>query len=109
MKISELTEHSQRKLREELKRQSDSWEHSRIWWAKGESDGARQMIAWNAAFNKFSAEVLGDEPIDSAFMDWSGQEITHCDYDKINVPQLSIHDIYRAAIRDIEQASEVQP
>jgi hypothetical protein len=99
MRLTDLPTILQARLIERIKLEMESWERSRVWWHKGESAPAREMILWNEAFKKFAAAVANNEPIEAAFLEWSGQDPEACDTNKINVPQMSIHDIYKDARR----------
>lgn len=112
MKLSELLHNQQKIILSCLDMEEWSWSNSNIWWSKGESEAAREMITQYGFWRKFSDAVRNDEEIEQAFCEWRnsvfGDEIP---YDLIrtintNVPMYAFKDCYSRAKRKTEEAKQ---
>lgn len=100
MKIFDFTTASQHKLRDRLAMETESWEHSRIWWNEGKGKAAQEMIAWNKAFCKFRETVLANGEIEPLFQTWAGCDI-NASIDGMNVPQYAFSEEYKKAVQEL--------
>ena len=107
MKIFDFTTASQHKLRDRLAMETESWEHSRIWWNEGKGKAAQEMIAWNKAFCKFREAVLANGEIEPLFLEWAGVDITSS-IEGMNVPQYAFSEEYRKAVSELAEFQKLE-
>lgn len=120
MKLSELTPTARNIIEIRLDNEEWSWNHSSIWWSKGGSKAAEEMILWHNQWEAFAKSVRDDQDIEESFENWYKARFNGpIDRYNFNVPMLAFNDDYQRAksmteisqkeLEEINNSAKIKP
>lgn len=106
MKLTDLFQDDQNTILARINREKEVWERSNKidnHFYKNNSFLENHF----AKFSKFYEQVTEDQDIESAFCEWSGQNIENPDLNKINVPQFGFWQDFSKIVKQQNQLETV--